>query len=171
MSEGFLGQIVWFAGNFAPKDWTFCNGQLLSISDYQSLYSLLGTTYGGDGRTTFQLPDLRGRVPLSPGQGTDLSNYNPGDQGGFEGVQLSASEIPSHTHQLVASSADASTTDSKENILSKPGQNIYSSATTDLISMNAASISSTGGSEHENRQPILGCNYIICLIGIYPSRN
>lgn len=171
MSEGFLGQIVWFAGNFAPKDWTFCNGALLPIASYQALFSLLGTTYGGDGRTRFALPDLRGRVPLSSGQGNDLSNYNLGEKGGFEGIQLTTSEIPSHTHQLVASSAGASTTDPKENILSKPGQNIYSSATTGLSNMNAASISSTGGLEHENRQPILGCNYIICLIGTYPSRN
>ena len=171
MSQGFLGQIVWFAGNFAPRDWTFCDGQLLAIANYQSLYSLLGTSYGGDGRTTFQLPDLRGRVPLSPGQGPGLTNYNLGDRGGLEGVQLSSNEIPSHTHQLLASSAEANTTASIDSILSKPTQNIYSSTATGLIDMNAASISSTGGLEHENRQPSLVCNYIICINGTYPSRN
>ncbi len=170
MSEGFLGQIIWFAGNFAPKNWEFCNGELLSINSYQSLYSLLGTTYGGDGRTTFALPDLRGRIPLSPGQGPNLSNYNEGDKGGLETVTLTTSQVPSHTHQLKASSEDATLDNPLNNALAKSSANIFNSNDAN-VSMNAVSIGNTGGEAHENRQPILATNYIICVNGIYPSRN
>ncbi len=170
MSEGFLGQIIWFAGNFAPRNWAFCNGELLSISAYESLYSLLGTTYGGDGRTTFALPDLRGRIPLSPGQGPNLSNYNPGNKGGSETVTLTTSQIPSHTHQLKASSEDATLDNPTNNALAKSSANIYNSNDANVM-MNAASIGNTGGQPHENRQPILATNYIICVNGIYPPRN
>ena len=171
MSEGFLGQIVWFAGNFAPKNWEFCNGELLSINSYQSLYSLLGTTYGGDGRTTFALPDLRGRVPLSPGHGPNLSNYSEGEKGGLETVALTTNQIPVHTHQLVASSTIDNTDVPAGNILAEANENIYSTSTSNLVNMNTAAISDTGGTGHENRQPILATNYIICINGIYPSRN
>lgn len=171
MSEGFLGQIIWFAGNFAPKNWEFCNGELLAINSYESLYSLLGTTYGGDGRITFALPDLRGRVPLSPGQGPNLSNYSEGEKGGLETVTLTTNQIPVHTHQLVASSTIDNTDVPAGNILAEANENIYSSSTSNLVSMNTAAISNTGGIGHENRQPILATNYIICINGIYPSRN
>ena len=170
MSEGFLGQIIWFAGNFAPRNWEFCNGELLSINEYQSLYSLLGTTYGGDGRNTFALPDLRGRIPLSPGQGPNLSNYNEGDKGGLETVTLTTSQIPSHNHQLQVSSEDATQDNPANNILANSTVNIYNSHDANVI-MNAVSIGNTGGEAHENRQPILATNYIICVNGIYPSRN
>lgn len=170
MSEGFLGQIIWFAGNFAPRNWELCNGQLLTINDNQSLFSLLGTTYGGDGRTTFQLPDLRGRIPLSPGEGPNLSNYNLGDKGGSETVTLTTSQIPSHTHQLKATSGDATLDNPLNNALAKSSTNIYNSNDANVI-MNAVSIGNTGGQAHENRQPILAVNYIICINGIYPSRN
>ncbi len=171
MSEGFLGQIVWFAGSFAPKNWEFCNGELLAITNYQSLYSILGTTFGGDGRTTFALPDLRGRVPLSPGQGPNLSNYSAGEKGGLETVTLTTSQIPTHTHQLVASSTIDNTDVPEGNILAEANENIYSTSSSNLVSMNTAAISNTGGTGHENRQPILATNYIICVNGIYPSRN
>lgn len=170
MSEGFLGQIIWFAGNFNPRNWEFCNGQLLAINNHQSLYSLLGTTYGGDGRTTFALPDLRGRIPLSPGQGSNLSNYNLGAKGGVETVTLTASQVPSHTHQLQASSVNATQDNPSNNLLAKASVNIYNSNDANVM-MNAVSIGTTGGQAHENRQPILATNYIICVNGIYPSRN
>ena len=170
MSEGYLGQIIWFAGGFAPKNWELCNGEILPINGNEALFSILGTTYGGDGRTTFALPDLRGRIPLSPGQGNNLSNYNLGDKSGSETVALTTSQIPSHTHQLKATSLNATQDNPSNNTLAKSSTNIYNSNDANLI-MNAVSIGITGGQAHENRQPILAVNYIICVNGIYPSRN
>ena len=171
MSEGFLGQIIWFAGNFAPRNWEFCNGQILMINSNQSLYSLLGTTYGGDGRTTFALPDLRGRIPLSPGQDPSLSSYSAGNKGGSETVTLTTSQIASHTHQLRASNETATQDNPSNNALANSSVNIYNSSNPN-VSMNAVSIGNSGGGQgHENRQPILATNYIICINGIYPSRN
>src|SRR6185295_12464655 len=102
MSEPFIGMIVMFAGNFAPRNWAFCNGQLLSIAQNTALFSILGTTYGGDGRTTFALPDLRGRVPIHPGQGPGTSNYSLGQQGGVENVTVTQNQLPAHSHGVNA---------------------------------------------------------------------
>src|SRR5213083_1523824 len=107
MSEPFIGEIVMFGGNFAPRGWAFCNGQLLAIAQNTALFSILGTTYGGDGQTTFALPDLRGRSPVHAGQGPGLSTYARGEQGGTEQVTLRAVELPPHNHILYASKADA----------------------------------------------------------------
>ncbi|ELS05339.1 microcystin-dependent protein [Xenococcus sp. PCC 7305] len=175
MSEGFLAQVVWFAGNFAPKDWEFCNGQILPINNNESLYSLLGTTYGGDGRTTFALPDLRSRVAIHPGTGISL-----GVDGGEENVTLSTNEIPSHTHTLKGmnvAATDANIPDPNNRVVANTSgntsiPNIYSDNTSNLVDMNAGAIGNTGGGQgHENRQPSLVCNYIICVNGVFPPRN
>ena len=171
MSDPFLGQIIMFAGSFPPRGWAFCDGTLLPISNNQALFSLLGTTYGGDGRTTFALPDLRGRVPIGFGQGSGLSNYNQGINGGQETVVLTANQIPSHTHLLYGISEEDNSRDPTNNFLSKPNVEIYNSSTTNLVSMNAVAIGTTGGTAHENRQPSLGINFIISLEGTFPSRN
>jgi microcystin-dependent protein len=180
MSEPFIGQIVLFPYNFAPRGWAFCNGQLLSIAQNTALFSLLGTTYGGDGRTTFALPDLRGRVPISAGQGPGLSDYSLGETGGAEDVTLITSEMPSHNHtaqvQLKGSNANASTDLPSGAVLARSARgNIYAAAAS-LVDMSSSSAASTigaaGGSQpHENRQPFLTLNYCIALEGIFPSRN
>jgi microcystin-dependent protein len=188
MSEPFLGQIILFAGTFAPRGWALCDGQILPINSNQSLFSILGTQYGGDGRTSFALPGLRGRVPVGVGQGAGLSNRNIGQKGGVEGVALTEAQMPAHQHaegastltaQLVAhtgSVADSSTPD-PANVLSKlPQVNLYSSSDSNLQAIDGPTISSTvapvGGSQsHENRQPLLALNYIIALVGLFPSRN
>ncbi len=181
MSNPMIGEIRIFAGNFAPRDWAFCEGQLLSIAQYQSLFSLLGTMYGGDGRTSFGLPDLRGRVPIHSGQGPGLSSYQQGQKGGVESVTLAAQQIPAHTH-TVSATAKAVAGGGNQ---SAPGDhtwaadprgatNIYSDATPDT-DMKAGSVEvtaeNTGGSQaHENRSPYLPVKFIIALEGIYPSR-
>ena len=181
--EPFIGEIKIFAGNFAPRDWALCNGQLLPISQNTALFSLLGTTYGGDGRTTFGLPNLSGRVPIHAGKGEGLSNYGLGESGGVEGVTLEAATIPSHTHagSLAVSSAEGtmftpSTTTFLAKGVVKDGRSklgdasIYSETSNET--MNGVNIANTGGGQsHENRQPYLAVNYIIALNGIFPSRN
>ena len=179
-AEPFIAQITMFGGNFAPRNWAFCNGQLLPINQNQALFALLGTTYGGDGRTTFGLPDLRGRVPMHPGNGPGLSSYRLGQKGGIEQVNLTTNQIPSHTHAAtVAVNATDNSGDAET-----PGGNVwakkardddYSAAAPDVtMRVDAASVSvaNTGGSQaHENRQPFLTVNFIIALQGIFPSRN
>ncbi|MBI5913869.1 MAG: phage tail protein [Bacteroidetes bacterium] len=172
--EPLLGEIKLFAGNFAPRGWAFCDGQLLSISQNTALFSILGTTYGGDGRTTFALPDLRGRVPLHPGTGPGLSTYSQGEMGGMESVTLMVQELPPHSHSLNANAQNGNTSD-------PPGASLADTKGTDRdymksgevnTQMSAQSIGSTGGGQpHENRQPYLAINYIIALQGIFPSRN
>ena len=175
MSEPFIGEINLFAGNFAPRGWHFCDGKVLDIASYQALFSLLGTTYGGDGRTNFALPDLRGRVPLSPGQGVGLNNYRLGQKGGSETVTLAAKETATHTHSLMASTTVSSLSDLTGNVLAQPGRTggIYQTdASSNLVNMSTAAIGDTGnGQAHENRQPYLACYYIIALEGIYPQRS
>jgi len=188
MSDPFLGQILLFAGNFAPRGYALCEGQLLSISSNQSLFAILGTTYGGDGRTSFGLPDLRGRVPLSSGQGSGLSNRSLGSKSGSENVTLNSTQMPNHTHAEGTSTLtaklrahDATVADSRVpgavNVLSRlPNVNYYSSSDANLVPINGPSISSTIGAEggsqhHENRQPSLAINYIIALVGFFPPRN
>ena len=174
MSTPFIGEINLFAGNFAPRGWHFCDGTLLDIASYTALFSLLGTTYGGDGRNNFALPDLRGRIPLSPGQGANLSNYRLGQKSGSETVTLTSKETATHTHSLMASTTASNSTEPTGNVLAQPSRvGIYqTNASSNLVNMNPATIGNTGGGQgHENRQPYLACYYIIALEGIYPERS
>ena len=171
--ETFLGEIRMFAGNFAPTGWAFCQGQLLPIAQNQALFSLLGTTYGGDGRTTFALPDLRGRVPVGFGQGLGLSNRVIGEQFGSELVTLNINQMPSHNHTV-----NAVTTEGNQNLPTnslpantKALDKEYSDANANTT-MKATMVNPTGGNQPFGvTQPSLGVNFIIALQGIYPSRN
>ena len=169
--EPLLGEIKLFAGNFAPRGWAFCDGQLLPIAQNAALFSILGTTYGGDGRTTFALPDLRGRVPLHPGSGIGLESYALGEKGGEEHVTLDVDQMPGHNHDLTASTDKATDKNPEGNLLGKPKKKIYSPSGTN-VTMDTNAISEVGGDQpHENRQPYLGIHFIIALQGIFPSRN
>jgi microcystin-dependent protein len=173
MSEPFLGEIRIFCGNFAPQGWAMCNGQVLGIAQNSALFSILGTTYGGNGTTTFLLPDLRGRAALHYLQGNGLSNYALGETGGVEAVTLVAGQMPQHTHNLAAAATSTTPTPSAAVVLGEPSASVpaYAGATmTTALAANAVGLS-TGGQPHENRQPILAMNYIIALVGIYPARN
>lgn len=168
--EPFIGQIMMFGGNFAPRSWALCDGQLLSISQNSALFSILGTTYGGDGVTTFGLPDLRGRAPMHMGTGPGLSPRNLGSRVGEEQVTLSVNQIPSHNHTVACATARGSSPDPANNMLAGDPDNPYIGSGTDT--MNAAMIRDTGGGQsHDNMQPSLTINFVIALQGIYPSRN
>jgi microcystin-dependent protein len=176
MSEPFLGQVIAVGFNFAPVGWAFCNGALLSISQNDALYSLLGTTYGGDGVNTFGLPNLQGRVPVNQGTGPGLSNYVMGQVGGVESVNLSAGNLPTHTHTAgTANSAGSTNIPGSNTVLSNEGPGTPQ-ITTYVAFANqqplvGSTISNTGNSvPHENRQPLLAINFIIALQGIYPSQ-
>lgn len=170
--EPFLGEIRYVAFNFAPQGWVQCNGQILPINQYQALFSLLGTYFGGDGVQTFALPDMRGRVPVATGQGAGLTNRNIGDQGGKESVALTIPQLPAHRHPIHASSAVGNSKAATGNV---PATNssvglIYSNQAAD-VSMDPKSSTSIGQNQpHENMQPFLGMTCIIALQGIYPSR-
>ena len=165
MSEPFLGEIKIVSFGFAPRGWALCNGQLLPINTNQALFSLLGTTYGGDGRVNFALPDLRGRIPIHMGNGQVL-----GERAGEENHTLIISEMAAHAHPVSASSADPTQGLPTGNMWAN-GAGAYSSATS-TTSMNPASISNAGGSQpHTNMQPYLVLNFIIALVGIFPSQN
>lgn len=168
MAQPYVGEIRMFAGNFAPAGWMFCEGQLLPISEYETLFNLIGTTYGGDGQSTFALPDLRGRVPLHFGSGFTLA-----ETGGVEEVTLTVSQIPSHAHPLLASSGLATSSSPQGNVPAAAGiVNIDaygSDAPTTTVS--PLSVTSTGGSQpHTNFQPYLCLDFIISLFGIFPSQ-
>jgi microcystin-dependent protein len=174
--EGVIAEIRLFAGNFAPRSWAFCQGQILSIAQNTALFSLLGTTYGGNGQTTFALPDLRGRVAVGTGQGPGLSAVDLGEQAGAPTVTLIATEMPAHNHimQVHNDTTGMAATGAGNFVNSKTesGEAIASSSNSPLATANPATIGITGGSQpHNNMQPYLGLNYIICLEGIYPSRN
>ncbi len=176
-----MAEIRLFAGNFAPKGWALCQGQLLAIATNAALFSLLGTTYGGDGITTFGLPDLRGRIPVSPGQGPGLSGYVLGEVLGTEKYTVLTSQMPAHTHMMLCNDAVGSGaannpangfmgTGPVDRSTGSPVNTRY--ATTANITMAPTSVSLTGGSQPTNNiQPTLGLNYIIALVGIFPSRN
>ena len=169
MTDPFIGEIRLFPYNFAPRGWAFCNGQVLSIAQNTALFSLLGTTYGGNGQTTFALPDLRGRVPVSSGQGPGLSNYSLGQVGGTESVTLNTNQMPAHNHQVNVNAGGATTSRANGNFPSTGGS--YNSAT-DGSTFNPNAVSNTGGNQpHENVQPYLTLNFCIALEGIFPSRN
>lgn len=172
-AEPFIGEIALLPYNFAPEGWALCNGQLLSIAENTALFSLLGTTYGGDGRVTFALPDLRGRSPVSSGQAPGMDSYLLGEQGGEETVTLTVNEMPVHNHAAACYSADANQRGATGNVWATEAANLtatYSNAAPDSA-MAGASIGASGGSQpHDNRSPYLTLNYCIALSGIYPSR-
>jgi len=166
MAQPYVGEIRMFAGNFAPAGWMFCEGQLLPISEYETLFNLIGTTYGGDGQSTFALPDLRGRIPLHFGNGFTLA-----ETGGVETVTLTVSQIPAHSHPLIACTDIANVTSSSNNLLAQlnSGQIYFPSPGTQALSPNA--VTATGGSQpHDNFQPYLCVDFIISLFGIFPSQ-
>ena len=171
MSDPFLGEIRIVGFNFPPRDWAFCNGQILPIDQNQALFSLLGTTYGGDGRTTFALPDLRGRTPVHPGD--DISR---GQKTGEEAVALDVSELPSHTHTAQGTAATANTTDATGALLANTAR-VRRGVTpfgdpNNLGPLNSSSIGSTGnGVPHNNMQPFLALHFIIAIRGLFPPRN
>jgi microcystin-dependent protein len=181
----FLAQIVLFAGNFAPRGWAFCDGQILPISSNSALFSLLGTTYGGDGRTSFALPDLRGRAAVHPGRGPGLSTIKLGQRGGQETIQLNLTHLPSHVHNAAGLegtvNASSIAGDSEE-----PEGNSFGVSQTDTpytdeaantpmvtntVSINGNTAIAGGGQPFNSRNPFLGINYIIAMQGTYPSRN
>ncbi|WP_274653902.1 phage tail protein [Paenibacillus humicola] len=171
MSEPYLGEIRLFAGTYAPVGWEFCNGQLLSISQNDALFSLLGTTYGGDGQTTFGLPDLRGRVPLGQGKNPTGSSYAMGQLAGTETVTLTVNNLPGHTHAVMANNTSGTTGDPSNAFWAQSTSTQYATAAPDA-QMSAQSIASSGGSQpHDNMMPTLAVSYIIALNGIYPSQN
>ncbi len=176
--DPFIGSIVLFAGNFAPSGWQFCDGRLLSIAQYSAVYAILGTTYGGDGVSTFALPDFRGRVPTHAGQGPGLSNVALGQVYGSESVTLTTTHLPAHHHPVAAfkttGSASTPVNDfwaaTKTGDDGSPYDTLYEAATDG--SMSPAAVSSAGGNQpHNNIMPSLGLNFIICLEGIFPSQN
>lgn len=173
--EPFIGMIQIFGFNFAPRGWAFCQGQLLPIAQNTALFSLLGTMYGGNGQTTFGLPDLRGRVPMGFGQGQGLSPRNIGELSGTETVTLNTTQMPAHNHAMMASGDGQSIGNAGGNSLGSVGRgagaNIYAPGATNQVNMGSPT-SMTGGSQpHNNLQPYLVMNYCIALEGIFPSRN
>ncbi|MGJ8671617.1 phage tail protein [Rubritalea sp.] len=189
MSTPLIGTVIMFAGTFAPRGWALCQGQLLAISSNTALFSILGTTYGGDGRTTFGLPDLRGRVPMGTGHGPGLTTRVPGQLVGAESVTLTTLEIPSHTHtSLPAATHNLTLQTSDESEESSPTGHVpgpvsgdsfgpagagtmAANAVTGAINVTNTNANTGGGQSHTNMQPSLAINFIIAEIGIYPSRN
>ena len=172
MSDPFVGEIRMFAGNFAPRGWALCDGQLLAVNQHDALFSLLGTIYGGDGRTTFGLPDLRGRLPIHQGTGPGLSPRPLGQKSGTERITLTANQLASHTHPLQASAEAADQTDPAGNVNAESVTiDQYVSEPLDTT-MASTAITKVGGSQpHDNVQPFLCIYFIIALVGIYPSRH
>lgn len=177
--DGYIGQVMMFGGNFAPRNWFFCQGQLLSISQYQAFFSILGTTYGGDGRTTFGLPDMRGRAAIGAGRGPGLSDRRSGQKFGLETNSLNLNQLPTHNHtaRLRAESAAGTTGNPQGNLLGVvttqsdiyappvPAQEVDMSSDAIIVNNNG------GGQPVNNMQPSIGINYVICAQGLYPSRN
>jgi microcystin-dependent protein len=182
--EGTIGEIRMFAGNFAPRNWAFCQNQIISIASNTALFSILGTTYGGNGQTTFALPDFRGRVPVSAGQGPGLSPYSLGQMGGAETFSISNVNFPAHSHPFsgsitmpaTAAAGDADTPQGNYPA-TLDGTDMYSTTNngSGLGNMQLALTAALAGAASpvpvNNIQPVLGMNYIICMQGVYPSRN
>jgi len=176
MSDPFIGEIKLFAGNFAPYGWAFCDGQIMQIAQNTALFSILGTTYGGDGRTTFALPNLKGRIPLHFGQGPELTNHALGEAFGSETITLGANQMPAHSHSATVKAANAGTTNQPQNNLfgKIARSNIYNTPDAALANMAEGSVAlvNSGGSQpHTNMQPYLTLSYIIAIYGIYPTRD
>ena len=171
MSDPFVGEIRIFAGTFAPRSWAFCDGQFLAVSSNDALFSLLGTMYGGDGRTTFRLPDLRGRIPIHTGTGPGLSPRGMGANAGAETATLSASQLPAHSHPWRGYGGAAEGQTPVDASVAAPASDLYDDQTNNLGSMRASMVGATGGSQsHNNLMPALCVHFIIALFGIYPSR-
>jgi len=172
MGSPYVGEIRIFAGNFAPSGWFLCQGQLLPISEYDVLFNLIGTTYGGDGVSTFALPDLQGRVPVHVGQGPG-SSYQLGESGGTEAVTLTAAQMPAHAHALQASQDAAQATAGPDgSVPADAGANaIYGSATPGVGLDTSAVVAGGGGQPHGNVAPFLCVNFIISAFGIYPTQS
>ena len=169
MAQPFVGEIRMFAGNFPPVGWMFCDGATMPIAENEVLFQLIGTTYGGDGEETFNLPNLQSRIPIHMGT-SDGTTYQIGEMGGVESVTLTVQQIPSHTHPLIAS-GEAGSTSNAAGAMIATGPTIYRPAPA-VAAMNANSITPQGGSQpHENMQPFLCINFIISLFGLYPSPN
>ena len=173
MSQPYVGEIRMFAGNFAPVGWMFCQGQLLAISQFSTLFNLIGTTYGGDGLTTFALPDLRSRVPIHMGTDSFGNPYAIGQSAGVEAVTLTTSQIPAHSHVPQCNSSSGTSASPANDVwaVPNPSVTIYSNVAPSLA-MNAAAVGSAGGSQpHDNMIPFLVINFIISMFGIFPSQN
>ena len=168
MAQPYVGEIRMFAGNFAPVGWMMCEGQLLPISENETLFALIGTTYGGDGQSTFALPDLRGRIPIHQGNGFTLA-----ETGGAEEITLTINQIPAHSHPFLASTSPGTSSNAQGNVLSSsPSINLYIEGQAPDTNMNAQMLSTIGGSQpHTNFQPYLCINFIISLFGLFPQPN
>jgi microcystin-dependent protein len=165
MAQPYVGEIRMFAGNFAPAGWMFCEGQSLPISENETLFQLIGTTFGGDGQSIFALPDLRGRLPLHQGNGFILA-----ETGGAEEITLTVAQIAAHSHPMIGTIAQASSTDPTGRLVAKPDKNLYRPEPGSTVALSPLSMSPTGGSQpHTNFQPYLCINFIISLFGIFPS--
>lgn len=165
MAQPYVGEIRIFAGNFAPAGWMFCEGQLLPISEYETLFNLIGTTYGGDGQSTFSLPDMRGRIPSHMGNGFTLA-----ETGGVEEITLTVSQIPAHSHPMLASADIPTLLTPQNNIMGAAARKIYR-AGVPSVALHTSAVAQTGGSQpHTNMQPYLCVDFIISLFGIFPSQ-
>jgi microcystin-dependent protein len=173
MPEPYVGEIRMFAGNFAPAGWAFCEGQLIPISENDILFTLIGTTYGGDGQETFALPNLQSRVPIHAGTGPDGTSYQLAEAAGVESVTLTTQQIPIHTHPLVGTSANGTSPNPGGNLLAQPAATIMPyTIEPATLNMNANDIGPAGGSQpHENCQPFLCINFIISLFGVFPTQS
>ena len=170
--DPYVGEIRIFAGPYAPQDWAFCDGTMLQVNDNQALFALIGNRYGGDGRTTFALPDMRGRLPVHQGAGTGLSPRALASSGGTETVTLTEAQMPAHSHMLMAMTSVAGNSQPQGNMLAKVSVPIYATEQgTPTVAMPADMVSAAGGGQsHNNLMPYLCLNYIIALKGIYPSQ-
>lgn len=175
MSDPFIAELKIFAGNFAPRGWAYCDGQLLPIAQNTALFSLIGTTYGGDGRATMGLPNMRGRAPMHAGRGPGLSDRNLGETGGTETVTLDQNQMPPHTHNVQAGNAPASSfvADNSSSITRSVGGFGYDTGVGPLSPLHASALSGGSGANlpHENMQPYLTLSFIIALTGVYPPRS
>ncbi len=173
MSEPFIAEIRIFAGNFAPRGWAFCDGQLLPIAQNTALFSLIGTIYGGDGRSTTALPNLQGRAPMHPGRGPGLTSRRLGERGGVEDVTLSEAQMPNHTHTMgvVPVPGNQDDASASETLSRAVGANLFHTSA-NLVAMANETLPIVGGSQaHNNMQPFLTINFIIALQGLFPSRS
>ena len=173
MGEPYVGEIRMFGGNFAPAGWAFCQGQLTAISENDTLFNLIGTTYGGDGQETFALPDLQGRAPVHMGQGPGISQvYTIGEKAGVETVTLNTNQLPIHTHALLATTNAATQTGPGNNILAQANTSKIYIGDVPGVALAQNAIGTVGGSQpHENMQPFLVISFIISLFGVFPAQN
>jgi microcystin-dependent protein len=173
MGQSYVGEIRMFGGSFAPAGWEFCDGRLLPISENETLFNLIGTTYGGDGQSTFGLPDLQGRVPVHPGQGPGITQtYTQGEKSGVETVTLTTQQIPVHNHAFLASQDGASSPNPEGNVIGSPPTLTMFIVDTPVTALNGQAITPIGGSQpHENRIPTLTVTFIISLFGVFPSQS